>query len=99
MEFTQDLLAAVEEFNGKGVKEKVEIYSMHVKALYPNINIKKSADAAQEIMLESKTKVENINISELPILSISIHGCNLHNRGARRAGHLRTGYEKEEKGR
>ena len=84
VESAEDLLATLEEFNEKGVKEKVEIYSMDAKALYPSINIKKSLDAVQEIMLESKIKVENINILEL--LRYYILGCKIHNRGTRRAG-------------
>ena len=95
VESAEDLLATLEEFNEKGVKEKVEIYSMDAKALYPSINIKKSLDAVQEIMLESKIKVENINILEL--LRYYILGCKIRNKGTRRAGHLRNGYEKEEK--
>ena len=65
VESTEDLQAAVEEFNDKEVKEKVELYSMDAKALYPSITIKKSAEAVYKIMTESKIKVENVNYLEL----------------------------------
>ena len=55
----------MEEFNGKEVKEDVELYSMDVKALYPSITIKKSAEAVYKIMAESKIRVDNVDYVEL----------------------------------
>ena len=65
VESTEDLQAAMEEFNDKEVKKEVELYSMDAKALYPSITIKKSAEAVYKIMAESKIRVDNVNYVEL----------------------------------
>ena len=65
VESTEDLQAALEEFNDNEVIEQVELYSMDAKALYPSITIKKSAEAVYRVMVESKIRVDNVNYVEL----------------------------------
>ena len=57
----------IEEFNGwdESVREECEVFSMDVKALYPSLDVQKTAECVEEIIVDSEIKFRNVDMNEL----------------------------------
>ena len=64
---TEDLQAKIEAFNREdsAMRADTEVFSMDVKALYPSLDIEKTATAVEEVILESEVKILEIEEIEL----------------------------------
>ena len=65
LESTEDLIAHLQQFNIKEIKELLDLYGTDVKALYPSLGVDKSADAVEELIGESSLNYKNIDFMEL----------------------------------
>ena len=65
LESTEDLQAKLEGFNVEEVEGDLEIYSMDATALYPSLEIKRTAEYVMEIMTESKLEIKSVDYGEL----------------------------------
>ena len=63
----EDLKASFEDFNklNKDVRKKCRIISMDVKALYPSMSWSEIVKAVQEMILNSKMEIQNVDWSEV----------------------------------
>ena len=62
---TEELLAAIRKINKEETEEDMIVGSLDVKALYPNLDIKKTAEVAAETFYESDFEVEGVDWREL----------------------------------
>ena len=64
---TEDLQASIQEFNKlpECERENVVAFSMDAKALYPSIEIDRSADVVYDLMMETDIEYRNISEDEI----------------------------------
>ena len=67
VESTEDLQACIAEFNLLPQQERkdVVIFSMDVKALYPNIQVDNTVEAVRELVQDTAVQFRSINFTEL----------------------------------
>ena len=67
VESTEDLQSRISMFNSlpPTEREDVVLFSMDATALFPSIEIERTADAVFEVMCEADIKYRNINVLEL----------------------------------
>ena len=64
---TEEMMAAFQDVNNKGIKNEILVGSADVKALYPSLEINHTAQIVSEVFLESEYDIKEINNRELSL--------------------------------
>ena len=79
---TEEMLAAVEETNSRGISENMVLGSLDVKALYPSLDIPDTVEVVCQMFEESNITFDGVDYEELGLyLALNLDSRTLEGRG------------------